>query len=485
MKNSILVCFIFLLALTGCNNHETTSDNAVLSIDDLRKASSIDNPIEISLWHTMDQNKQKELSNIIDNFESVMKGQDIYIKIKESYQGDEETINGRLKVGLSTNNVPTILLDSSNNLFDYINYSNSEILLPLDSYINSDDEAIALNKSDFIDTYWSDVVLKDKNDNDIIAGIPFTRSTQVMYYNASAVDPILKELNYGEEVDGEWVWSNPTWAQVATVSQKIIDKINNGGISWTYGFKDYSVNEEIIPTWINLDNFFITTAKQWCTNEEEASIVYNNEKGQVTFKNETALEAQEYFYEKAIEGLWTVDRYPYSNMFFIYIDSTNTRNTLGEYYELKCTTYPQKSYDDNSVRSVIETGTNAAILSYYTSDIERLAAWLLIKYIVNTENNVELSMNNTTLPTLNSSFDSEKLQNFMTSPFSKNDAQPLIASGKQKDFMYNEPVFLNSILVNDVVEDMIRSIYFYGSYNVVEAMNYAYDILKEQGLETI
>ena len=488
MKKIISVLFLSLtvLSLTGCNNHETTSDNVVLTIDDLRKASSIDNPIEISLWHTMNNLNQRELSSIIDNFENIMRGQDVYIHINDSYIGDEEDINYSLKIGLAPNNVPTILLDCSNNLFDYINYSDSEILLPLDPYINADDEDIALNKSDFIDTYWSDVTLKNYNGDDIVAGIPFTRSTQVMYYNASVVDPILKELNYGEEVDGEWVWSNPTWDQVATVSQYIIDKINNGGISWKYGFNDYSVTEDVIPTMINSDNFFMTTAKQWCSSEEDASVVYNNEKGQVTFRNETALEAQEYFLEKAIKGLWRIDRdiYFYRNSSFIYIDSTNNTTNYGTNYELKCTIYPQKSYDDNSVKLAICAGTNAAILTPNSDNIERLAAWLLIKYMTNTENNVELSTKKFTLPTLNSSLESKEYKNFLTNPFNKKEAQSLIASNKQIEFMYNEPVFLHSILVSDVVDEMVERIY--DGYNtIVDAMNAAYKILEEEGVETI
>ena len=145
-----------------------------------------------------------------------------------------------------------------------------------------------------------------------------------MYYNSSVIDPILQELGYGEEVDGELAQTKPTWEQEANVSKEIINKINNGGISWEYKSNKYSIQDDIIPTSFNSNgynansfSFFLNTAKQWCCNDEEASTVYSNEKGQITFKNEIVLAAQEYFLDKAYDGLWNPSEYDIESLITI------------------------------------------------------------------------------------------------------------------------------------------------------------------------
>lgn len=72
---------------------------------------------------------------------------------------------------------------------------------------------------------------------------------------------------------------------MSNVSKEIINKINNGGISWEYKSNKYSIQDDIIPTSFNSNgynansfSFFLNTAKQWCSNDEEASTVYSNEK---------------------------------------------------------------------------------------------------------------------------------------------------------------------------------------------------------------
>lgn len=169
-----------------------------------------------------------------------------------------------------------------------------------------------------------------------------------MYYNSSVIDPILQELGYGEEVDGELAQTKPTWEQVANVSKEIINKINNGGISWEYKSNKYSIQDDIIPTSFNSNgynansfSFFLNTAKQWCSNDEEASTVYSNEKEQITFKNEIVLAAQEYFLDKAYDGLWNPSEYDGESLITISSISAAMNHVENEKEcEIKCTTYP-------------------------------------------------------------------------------------------------------------------------------------------------
>ena len=503
-KKLSILCAVAILgvsavSLASCGGGVDNAGEAfkLLTIDDLKAKGTESNPIVVDFWHSFGHNISKELEPLVENFETEMANQGLYIDVKmTAVGGGYDGLRERVNLGTRTNDVPTMLLGYPDHFSDYID---NGILLPLDEFVNSTDEEIGIDKSDFVTSYWNEVEMKDLDGTEIIAGIPFNKSTEIMYYNASAVDPILKELGYGEEVDGSWVWTNPTWDELATVSQKLREKVEAaGGYTWTYNNKPNTATKTTYPVYIDSgSNFFITTAKQWCTSAEEAADVYTTADGKVVFKNETALAAQQYFTEKANQGIWNIPNkvnQSYGSALmnnleaFISIGSTaGVNNNASPKYELKCTTVPQKSYDENSFRAVIQQGTNAAILSSNSNNYTRLAAWLLIKYLTNTENTTEFSMSTGYLPVRTSALESKTFTDFLAdynSPFGGVTAKAIVATNNERDYFYTDPAFSGSSLVRDRVDTMMISIYC-NNKDITEAMSTAYKQLEDYDIECV
>lgn len=462
-------------SLVGCGNN-SKEDISSISLEDLKEHSSKEK-IYVSLWHVFDRTSSSILDGIITQFEQIMAAQDIYIEIsQQKVASDTETFEDLVLKSAPVKALPSIIIDNPINFADYYDIG---ILKPLNELVYSDNKDLSIDTDDFNESFFQSSFLKDVNGHNIIVGIPFSAATDVMYYNASVIDPILKDFGYGEDVNNTRIRSNPTWDQVANVSQVILNKINDGGVTWKYGFNEYSVNEPIVPTDIgDFFSFFLNTSKQWCDSAEQASSIYTNDKGQVTFRNETVLNAQEYFLENAYKGLWGK-----SDNAFINISPMSDVNYSGN-YEFKCTTYPQKSYDSNSYQAAMQNGLSAALIND-DDNYTNLAAYLFIKYLTNTMNNTDFSIQRGSLPIRNSVYDSEEFKIYYNSPFSNQESLKVLDAALEQDkYFYNEPALRNASEIKSAVSEMVNLIYF-ESNSIVDAMNKTYNYLDLHDIECI
>lgn len=506
-------------ALASCGKRSTVANAGeafeLKTIEDLKANSSESNPIEVLFWHSFGDNIEKPLTELIENFEEDMKEQGIYIDVKAaSTGGGYDGLRSKVNSGVKSNSLPTMLLGYPDHFADYIN---SNILLPLDNYVNATDTNIGLTgdyrKEDFISSYWSENLMDTNNDGTSeIVGIPFNKSTEIMYYNASVVDPILNEHGWLDENEN---WKDPTWEQLWTVSRELKTKVENKTCTWTYdngsGTASYSSTKCSYPVYIDSEaNFFITTARQWCSDENRAKNVYTTStsvsSGTVTFDNKITREAQNYFLEKANEGLWNVpakvSQSYGSNMMknheaFISIGSTaGVNNNASQKYELKVTGIPQKSYDGSSVNAVIQQGTNAAILTPNSNNLTRLSAWLLIRYLTSTDNTMLFSKKTGYLPVRQSAIDSAEYQKLLALAEKDADkntldyvrygsvAKAIYAANKEKSFYYTDPAFKGSSIIRDRLETLIQTIYVTGK-TIDFAYEAVYTALKKLGIECV
>ncbi len=492
-----------MFTMTSCNsdNVENAGEKlSILSLDDLKKNSSPDKPIVVSFWHSFGHNIEEALNPLIDSFEKEMEKKEIYIDIKAtSTGGGYDGLRGQVNLGTKSNAIPTMLLGYPDHFADYIE---SGILLPLDEYVNAEDEEIGIaNTSDFVDSYWAECKMTMKAENDDVAkehiiAVPFNKSTEIMYYNASAVDPILSEKGY---LDADGKWSQPTWDQLFEVAKTLKEKFESPeGITWKYNNISQTAkadkSKKSYPVYIDSGaNFFITTARQWSDGSKDVYTRRNADgSGTVVFDNATVRSAQGTFLEKANQGLWNIpDKVNQGygsalmllNEAFISIGSTaGVNNNDSQKYQLKCTAIPQRSYDNNAVKAVIQQGTNAAILSKNSNNITRLAAWLLIRYLTNTENTTNFSMNTGYLPVRKTARDSEVFKTFLSNEedlFDGNAAKAINAAYSQLDYFYTDPAFKGSSIVRDKVDSMIRTIYC-NDHTIDDAIEACYRELQTQ-----
>lgn len=493
----ILVVMLALICLPACNNNSVANageEFKLLTLDDLKANSSEENPIVVSFWHSFGHNISKNLDPLIEEFEELYAAQGIYIDIQAtSTGGGYDGLRSRVNLGTKSNSIPTMLLGYPDH---FANYIDNNILLPLDEFVYAEDANIKIdNVEDFIASYWNECKMTVNGKESVVA-IPFNKSTEVTYYNASACDPILHELGYityDEATKTYGKWLQPTWEQVWAVSEILKTRANSAeGLSWTLDNVAYKSTKCVYPTFIDsAANFFITSTRQWGGE-------YTRATGDVVFYNDQAIAAQEYFVEKAsTEKIWNLpnklnqsygSNVLVNNEAFISIGSTaGVNNNDSTKYELKVTAYPQKSYDNNSVQAVIQQGTNAGILSKNSNNITRLAAWLLINYLTSTEVTERFSINTGYLPVRESAKASDTYKAFMAdenNPFTGNVAKTVNAAFAQQSYMFTDPAFSGSSAVRDKIDTMVIAIYC-NDRAITTAMESSYNDLKRLGINTI
>lgn len=486
-----------VLALSSCSGNSVENageEFKVVSIDEL-KTKSQESPIVVTFWHSFGHNITQSLDPLIEKFENEMKNQGINIDVQaESIGGGYDGLRSRVNLGTKSNSIPTMLLGYPDHFADYIS---SDILLPLDEYVSSTNPDINLgDTTDFVDSYWAECQMDFKAPGENATkshtvAIPFNKSTEIMYYNAGAVDPILKQ--HGWLVDGRWV--NPTWEQLFTVASELKTKVEStDGLTWTYNNVSYNTKKTTYPVYIDSEaNFFITTSRQFSEKNEDVYTRKNADgSGVVVFDNNTTKTAQNYFIEKANNGLWNIPKkvnqsygssLMVNNEAFISIGSTaGVNNNDSAKYELKCAAIPQRSYSQDDVQAVIQQGTNAAILSKNSNNYTRLAAWLLIRYLTNTENTTTFSTETGYLPVRKSARNSAEFSSFLDNEndlFVGNAAKAINAAYAQLDYFYTDPAFKGSSIIRDTVDTMIQSVYC-NNKSIEDAIASAYKELKDK-----
>ena len=512
MKKKVLIATLATVAvatslsLTSC---KTTVDGAgeefkVVSLDELKK----EEPVTIEFWHSFGDSVSSALNLLlegdeeegIEGFDDWCKAKGYNIKVNVTNKGGGyDGLRQAVNMGAASKAVPTLLLGYPDHFADYIA---QKILLPLDGYVNAEDENIKLEggSDDFIESYWKENQMDvDGDGKKDVAGIPFNKSTEIMCYNSNLVDPILKSMGYGtEDAKGNITWENPTWEQVIAVSKYIVD--NKDTLSYTYKGATYKVAADMkYPTYIDSEsNFFISTSRQW--GGEGA---YTTEDGTVTAYNEKTKEAMEYFLAAAKKGYIELpaaggtgsygSSYMQVRKAFISVGSTAgvKNNAASLTYEMKATTAPQKSYDATSTQAVIQQGTNLAILSANSNNKTRLAAWLLIRFLTETKNQTIFSTNSGYIPVRKSSQASEEFEELLAAAdpsninyaFNGAVAKGLTAAFEEQKYFYTDPAFNGSSVVRDEIGTAVNDMFLYGkTYD--EAMEAFYKTMSDFGIPT-
>ncbi len=476
------VCGVF--ALSSCGNSSVEGageDLEVLSLDDIKGEK-----VTVEFWHSFGDAISPALESLVDKFEVEMKekGFDIDVNLVNK-GGGYDGLRSAVNLGTSSNAIPTMILGYPDHFADYIQ---NDILLPLDDYVYSTDSNIALEgvtkggTNDFISSYWTENQMTIKGQTKV-AGIPFNKSTEIMVYNSTLIDPILDEKGY--LTNGKW--EKPTWDQVFEVSKYIQD--NKSTLSYTYNGASYTVDKDMnYPVFVDSEaNFFITTSRQWGGAGKYTKFDTDGVSGIVTAYNNSNKQVHEYFVPKMQSKLFhfpAKENQSYGSKLlqnrkaFISIGSTaGIKNNASKQYYLKATGIPQKSYDSTSTQSVIQQGTNLAILTSNSNNKTRLAAWMLIKYLTSTENTVYFSSETGYLPVRQSARDSQDFKDLIgdeNDMFTGEIARAINASIAQTDYYFTDPAFKSSSIVRDNAGTIIQDIYIYNkSYDAALTTFYA------------
>lgn len=490
---SLACSSLLVLALASCNNDNggnTSGVDSDLEINEAYTALKNGEKVEFEFWHSFGDAVAQPLEDLVDNFEAEMKTKGFNITVKTvnkggGYDGLRQAIN----LGSDSGAIPTLALGYPDHFADYIK---QKLVMPLTNYVNNSNTDLSVDSNDFVESYWQENQMVINGAKQTV-GLPFNKSTEIMCYNSNVVDKVLQQLKKSNpslftETSGyneaTGAWDNPTWNQVIAVGEYINNHKTDGTLDYTYGSSTtkYTIDSEMkYPVYIDSEaNFFITTSRQW-GGEGKYTVVDKNGKGTVVAWNDSTKEAMSYFMDaalkkKAIQIPTAGGTGSYGSAYmsvgkaFISVGSTaGVKNNNSNRYDMKVAAVPQKGYGETDTNSVIQQGTNLVILSKSSNVKQRVAAWLLMKYLTDSDNQVDFSSETGYLPVLKSSRNSDKFKELLASSDKSNAnyiytgavAKGLKVAIAESDYYYTDDAFNGSSIARDklaiAVQDMFKN----------------------------
>lgn len=349
----ILPLILSLGLLTGCANGGSKGNEDIVT--------EIKEPVEITFWHAMNEDQEKSLQKLTEKFTSENPNIKVTLQNQSSYPDLQQKIT-------STTSSPKDLPTMTQAYPDWmLNAVTDDLLVDLEPYINNEKLKFD-NYDDILPSLREATKIDGKT-----YGIPFNKSTEVIWYNKT----LFKELNL--EVP-------TTYEEFVEVCKKIKEKKNIPGA----GFD-------------SLNTYYTTFLK----NEGQTF----DSKFDVT--SETSVKAVNYYLDGVKEGYFRIagtDKYlsgPFANkQVGMYVGSmageTFVKLGVGDKFEVGVAPYPAKTS--------IQQGTDLYVFNNATPE-QRTAAYEYLKFLTTKENQITWAKETGYMPIRKSAIDSEEYKN--------------------------------------------------------------------------
>lgn len=163
---------------------------------------TLDQPVTIEFWHAMSGHLEEVLQQLADEFHN----QNPNITVKLVAQGSYDDLSQKLMAAAKAKTSPTMSQAYSNWQTEYVANDLIEDLTP---YLN--DTKVGLSAEDQVDIVKA--FLEDNTWDGKLYGLPFNKSTEVLYYNQDYLD--------------QFKLSVPaTWDEVKTAAAKLTTEMN-------------------------------------------------------------------------------------------------------------------------------------------------------------------------------------------------------------------------------------------------------------------
>jgi len=369
MKKVLLLVVVFALAitLTGCLKERVeTEDEEVVVLDELPNGD-----IDITFWHIYGQAKGLLLDELIAEFEELYPN----INVDSVSQGSYTDLLQKTKKAIGTGVTPDLVVGYPDHFAEYLDLGG---VIGLDGFVSHAEWGVDLN--DFVDSY---VAENEQYAEGVMYSMPYSKSTEMMVYNKTVFDA------NGIYLTNEDVL---TWSDLETIAETVVGDGEN--------------QCEFLINYDSSSNLFITASRQWGAG-------YTNSAGEVLIDNDNTRDMLEYLdglFDKNILTLPIEWDEQYGSNNFLAADVCMTvGSTAGitynippaDSFEIGVVPIPQK---EGGPVSVMQQGPNIAVMEN-TSDAERLASWLLIKFLTNTENTALWAIDTGYLPVRKSAFE--------------------------------------------------------------------------------
>lgn len=475
---SLFCSFALLGGLAGCGSADNSFDSNNTSVDN----SIVDNTVEIHFWHTFGQSIVDELTKKVNTFAALIKENDnTTVKIYLENQGGYSDILSKVTKGFSVGNTPTITVAYPDHVAEYINSETfaGQRVVNIQNYI--DDPTIGLGKEAFLgDDKGEDDFVKSFLDegrqytNEGTYSIPLMKSTEVMFYNVEMVTRAMKYYDTAISTPAQvkTFLSGLDWDGLMTFAQTVKNNMHDISTSLKY------------PIFYDSDsNLFISKLYQEEIPFTSVSTV--TQKGSINFVNDqakamvTALKAN--YDNGLIVTKGTIGTYGSSaftneeTMFSIGSSGgTGYQVPTGGSFSVGICKIPAS----NENPLYVSQGPTLAMLksSAYSdseNDQKLKYAWKFIKYLTETQNNLDLCINGSEgyVPVRTSSYETEDYQTLIDEGETFGDSAEVISEDIDGRYLIT-PVFKGSASARDNVGGILTNV-FLNEKTINEAFEYA------------
>ena len=339
--------------MTGCGSKNNASSEEIVT--------EITEPVEISFWHAMSGDLEKTLEKLTDKFMEANPNITVTLQNQSSYNDLQQKMTATLA---SPKDLPTLTQAYPHWM---INAMQDELLVDLKPYIEN--ETIGSeNYNDMLEGFKTASEIDGK-----IYGMPFNKSTEVIWYNKTLFDEL------GLEVP-------TTFEEFAQVAKTITEKKGIVGA----GFDA-------------LNNFYTTYLKN-------KGVDFNSE---TDVTSAESVEAANYYLDGIKEGYFRIagtDMYlsgPFANETLgMYVGSNAGESFVKQgvdgKFEVGVAPYPAES--------VMQQGTDLYMFSNATAE-QRTAAFEFLKFLTSTENQITWGVETGYIPATHAAISSDEYKN--------------------------------------------------------------------------
>ena len=352
----ILPLALSLSLMVGCSGKKQSDTPTNEEI-----VTEIKNPVEITFWHAMSGDQEKSLQGLVDKFQKVNPNITVTLQNQSSYPDLQQKITATTA---SPKDLPTMTQAYPDWLLNAID---ENLVLDLKPYIEH--ETLKFDNYDDIVKGFREASNKKKK----IYGIPFNKSTEVLWYNKTLFD----KLN---------LTVPKTYEEFAKVAKEIKDKENivAGGFD-------------------SLSNYYTTYLK----NE---GVVFDSK---LDTTNEASTKAVNYYLDGIKNGYFRIagtDKYlssPFGNETIAMLVGSNASETfvkqgVNNKFEIGVAPYPAKE--------VMQQGTDLFVFNSATAE-QKTAAYEFLKFLTTKENQITWAKDTGYIPVRESAINSDEYKN--------------------------------------------------------------------------
>lgn len=406
MKKNLLILSTLVLGLVascGSSTNNTTTDDVVdstveetteptTSVVDDQPEYNFTKPVTINFWQQMNEQAQNPINDAVASFQKIYPNVTVNnVKQSASYQG----LRDMIVKGFAADNYPDIAYGYPDHFADYINYGKA---YAIDPYMDNPQYGwTAESKADIVQAY-----LEEGQDYAIEGtfSLPFSKSSEVMYYNKTLLPELAKLSNYdpsindGNPINDDYL-NKLTW-------EELFEKIAPAVIAHD---ADPSVDEDhkllkaadgtnkAVVAYDSDDNFIITLCAQYGLDytaiiDDEGKILFNNPEVKAKIGWLYDLAEKGYLITKGSNGdAYTSDLFKKGACLFTIGSTGGTKNNVIPGDEVGVVGLPQADESERVREATINQGPGVAFLEQSSSDAEerKIASWLFYKHMTSPE----------------------------------------------------------------------------------------------------